>query len=248
LPGNGSRVGARHLAAWLFGIGAIITPFFFGTALGAIMTGRVPSNGTGNPASSWWNPTSIAVGVLAVAVAAFLSAVYLVVEADRRGLTELLGYFRIRAAYAGIVGILAGVVAAIALHADSERMFQRYVHRSIPLLAIGVVALAVAFWMVAVGSTRRVRIPAIIGVAALVWAWGVAQYPYLLPFSMTIANGSGASQSLHWLLIWFVVALLTVVPLLVVLYVLDQRGELEEDPTTSRPEPMLGAHGGSASR
>jgi cytochrome d ubiquinol oxidase subunit II len=242
---DAARAGGRHIAAWLFGIGAIITPFFFGTAVGAIMSGRVPSNGHGNPASSWWNATSITVGVLVVAVSAFLSAAYLVAESDRRGMAELHDYFRDRAAIAGVVGLLAGIAAAFALHSDSLRMFHRFVHRSIPLLAVGVVALAVTFVLALRGRTRRIRIPAVIGVAALVWAWGVAQYPYLLPFSMTISSGAGASQSLHWMLIWFLVALVTVVPLLVVLFVLDQRGELGEDPTMSRPEPTPKPHPGS---
>lgn len=235
---DAARAGGRHLAAWLFGIGAIITPFFFGTAVGAIMAGRVPSNGRGNPASAWWNATSITVGVLVVAVATFLSAAYLVAESDRRGAAELHDYFRNRAAVAGIVGLLAGIAAAFALHADSLRMFHRFAHRSIPLLAVGVIALAVTFVMAVLGRTRRIRIPAIIGVTALVWAWGVAQYSYLLPFSMTISSGAGASASLRWLLIWFLVALVVLVPFLVVLFVLDQRGELGEDPTTSGPEPL----------
>ncbi len=46
---------AAHVAGWLFGLGAIITPFFFGTAVGAIMAGRVPADGSGDPVSSWWN-------------------------------------------------------------------------------------------------------------------------------------------------------------------------------------------------
>jgi cytochrome d ubiquinol oxidase subunit II len=38
----------------------------------------------------------------------------------------------------------------------------------------------------------------------------------------------------RWLLAWFLVALVVLVPALGLLYVLDQRGELGEDPTTSR--------------
>jgi hypothetical protein len=49
--------------------------------------------------------------------------------------------------------------------------------------------------------------------------------------------------TLHWLLAWFVVALLLVVPALSVLYTLDQRGHLGEDPTTSRADHEPGASG-----
>jgi cytochrome d ubiquinol oxidase subunit II len=76
-------------------------------------------------------------------------------------------------------------------------------------------------------------------VTALVWSWAVAQAPYLLPFSLTIADGAGAPATLRWLVIWAAVAALTVVPLLVLLYVIDQRGRLGEDPTVRRsPEEL----------
>lgn len=74
-----------------------------------------------------------------------------------------------------------------------------------------------------------------VGVAALVWSWAVAQSPYLLPFTLTIAEGAGAAATMRWLLIWAAAAALLVMPALFLLYLLDQRGELEEDPATSAP-------------
>lgn len=233
---DAARAGGRHVTAWLFGLGAILTPFFFGAALAGIVDGRVPPDGSGDPVSSWWNGFSVAVGILVVAMGAFLSATYLVVEAARREVPEMRAYFRIRALVAGGAALLAGIAAAVELHIDELQMFQRFVHRSIPLLVIGLLALAAAFVMALRGIARGLRIVAALGVAALVWAWGVAQYDYLLPFKLTIAQGAGASVTMHWLIGWAIVALVTVVPLLVLLYTLDQRDELSEDPTMSAPD------------
>ncbi len=233
---DAARAGVRQVTGWLFGLGAIITPFFFGTAIGAIMSGRVPPDGSGDPVTSWWNPVSITVGLLAVAMGAFLSATYLVVESARRGVHELHGYFRIRALVAGVVAFACGIAAGIALHADQLTMFQRLVHRSIALLVVGVLALAVTFVMALRGKARGLRVVAALGVAALIWAWAVAQYPYLLPFGLTISAGAGASITMDWLIGWFIVAVVTVIPTLIFLYVLDQRGDLGEDPTTSASE------------
>ena len=72
-------------------------------------------------------------------------------------------------------------------------------------------------------------------------AWGVAQYPYLLPFSLTIADGAGSPVTLHWVLACALVALFTVGPALGLLFVLDQRAPMGEDPTTSR-EVTLSSH------
>jgi len=234
---DAARRGTRHLAGWLFGIGSVLTPFFLGAALGAVLSGRVPAgNAAGDELTSWWNLTSVSVGLLAVAMGAFLSAVYLVVEARRRGLPGLRNYFRIRAVGAGVAGLVLGAVALAALRADERQMFDRIVGRSWALIIIGVVALVATFALAVRGATRGVRVVAAVGVAALVWTWGVAQYPYLLPFDLTITAGAGAAVTQRWLLAWFVVALLVIGPALVLLYVLDQRGELGEDPTTSSTE------------
>ena len=68
----------RH-RAWLglvFAAASILTPFFLGAAVGGIASGRVPlGNAEGDPITSWWNPTSIMVGVLAVVTGAYLAAV-----------------------------------------------------------------------------------------------------------------------------------------------------------------------------
>jgi cytochrome d ubiquinol oxidase subunit II len=232
---DAARAGARHLAGWLFGVGSVLTPFCLGATLGAIMTGRVQVGDAGNELSSWLNATSAAIGLLAVATGAFLAAVYLVAEAHRRQTPDLRDYFRVRALAAGVAAVVLGAVALGALWADERKMFDRLVGRSWLLLILGLLALAVAFLLASRGAIRGLRLVSAAGVAALVGAWGLAQYPYLLPFTLTISAGSGAAVTLRWLLVWFVVALIMVVPALVLLYLLDQRGDMGEDPATARP-------------
>ncbi|MDI1463977.1 cytochrome d ubiquinol oxidase subunit II [Catellatospora sp. KI3] len=238
---DAAREGRRHVAGWLFGLGSILTPFCFGTVLGALAAGRVPvGNAAGNEITSWWNPVSILTGVLAVASGAFLSAVYLVAEARRRDLPDLERYFWTRAIAAGAVGLVAGAAAAIALHGDNPQMFDRLVSRSIPLLLIGVIALAATMYLARRAVVRGLRVVAAVGVAALIWSWAVAQAPYLLPFTLTIDDGAGAAPTLRWVLIWTVIALLAIIPALALLYSLDQRStDLGEDPATARPETDL---------
>lgn len=226
---DAARAGARHLSGWLFGIGSILTPFCLGAALGGVMSARVPANGVGDQLTSWLNPTSIAVGLLAVAMGAFLSAIYLVMEAHRRDLVALQHYFRVRAAAAGLAGLVLGITALVALRADEREMFDRVLDRSWALIVVGAFGLAATFLLAGRGTPRGTRITAAAGVAALVWTWGVAQYPYLLPFQLTIDDGAGADVTQRWLLAWFVVALLVIGPALLLLYTLDQRSALGED-------------------
>src|SRR6266498_6059180 len=70
-------------------VSSILTPFALGTIIGGIASGRVPvGNAQGDLVDSWLNPTSILIGVIAVATAAYLAAVYLAADAARIGHSE----------------------------------------------------------------------------------------------------------------------------------------------------------------
>src|SRR5262249_49251268 len=70
----------------VFSLSSLLTPFALGAAVGGIASGRV---GVGNPGgslvTSWLNPTSIAIGALAVASAAYTAGGFLGGDAPRRG-------------------------------------------------------------------------------------------------------------------------------------------------------------------
>src|SRR5207244_4390915 len=67
-----TRTSEQRAHGAVFAASSVITPFFFGTVVGGIASGRVPAGGSGDPMSSWINPTSILGGVLAVLVCAYL--------------------------------------------------------------------------------------------------------------------------------------------------------------------------------
>jgi len=72
------------------------------------------------------------------------------------------------------------------------------------------------------------RVLAVGAVVTMVWAWGVAQFPYLLPQSVTISQAAAVSATLEEILIVFVVAVVVVLPSLFWLYALAQRDIVEE--------------------
>jgi cytochrome d ubiquinol oxidase subunit II len=75
-------------------------------------------------------------------------------------------------------------------------------------------------------------------VAAMIWAWGVAQYPYLLPETLTISAGAADQDTLIEVLIVFGIAVVLVLPALGLLYTLAQRSMLEgegEPPSPASP-------------
>ncbi|MBK5230768.1 MAG: cytochrome d ubiquinol oxidase subunit II, partial [Thermoleophilia bacterium] len=99
---------ARGLGA-IFALSSVIVPFAMGAAIGGIVSGRVPvGNAQADPWSVWLNPTSILIGVLAVATGAYLAAVFLAGDARDIDLPDMVRAFRARALGAGVV---AGLIA-----------------------------------------------------------------------------------------------------------------------------------------
>ena len=63
---------------------------------------------------------------------------------------------------------------------------------------------------------------------AVVVAWGVAQWPYILPETLTFSQAAGDETTLWWVVAVFGVALVVVVPSIALLFRLDQKSRLEE--------------------
>ena len=102
VPADRREPTGRRAAGAVFAISSVVTPFFLGAAAGAIACGRVPvGNAAGDPWTSWLNPTSVLVGLLAIAMCAYLAAVFLVADARRRSEPALAAYFLRRATLAG---------------------------------------------------------------------------------------------------------------------------------------------------
>ncbi len=103
---------------------------------------------------------------------------------------------------------------------------------ALPLVIVSL-ACGAAVLVLLTGNARRGARPLAVGaVAAMIWAWGVAQHPYLLPQQLTIADAAAPSATLTSVLIVFGVAVVVVLPSLALLFILVQRNFVEE---TSKP-------------
>jgi cytochrome d ubiquinol oxidase subunit II len=223
------RGGGRRLAERLFGLSSLLTPFFLGTVVGAIASGRVPvGNAAGDPVSSWLNPLSLVIGALFVATSAYLAAVFLVSDARRARTPDLERYFARRALAAAFAAGALAVAGIVALHADARSVYDGLTGNALPLVIVSLVCGAAVPVVLHRAAPRGARPLAVAAVVAVVWGWGVAQHPYLLPQALTIDAGAAPSATLTTLLIVFGVAVVLVVPSLGLLFTLAQRGAIEE--------------------
>ncbi|HMN99347.1 MAG TPA: cytochrome d ubiquinol oxidase subunit II [Miltoncostaeaceae bacterium] len=222
-------LGVRRVYGALFGIASLLTPFFLGAALGGIASERVPpGDASGDLLTSWANPSGVVVGLLAVAACAFLAAVYMVTEARHAADPAMERYFRHRAMVAAAVTAALAVAGILVLREDAPYVGDRLTGEALPLvIAAAVLGVGTPVLLVR-GHPAWSRLLAAGSVAAVAWAWAVAQWPYLLPTRLTVDDAAGDPQTLAWVLVIFVTAIVVVVPPLVLLFTLAQRGRLEE--------------------
>jgi cytochrome bd ubiquinol oxidase subunit II len=223
-----ARAGGRRLSDVTFGIASVLTPFFMGTVVGAVVSGRVPTgNAQGDLVTSWLNPLSLVLGALFVTTGVYLAAVFLVSDARRFGDTDLAGYFAARARVAAVVAGALAVAGIFALRADARFVYDGLTGDGLPLVVLSLVCGLAALVLLWRAARRGVRPLAVAAVVAVVWGWGVAQYPYLLGTHLSVPEAAAPTATLWALTVVAAVALAVVVPAMTLLFVLQQRGRLE---------------------
>jgi len=220
---------ARRAAGATFALSSVLTPFFMGAVVGAIASGNVPAAGNGDAFSSWLEPLPLLTGAMFVATGAYLSAVFLVGDARRAGEPDLERYFVRRALAAAAVAGVAAAFGLVELHAEARYIFDRLVAGGLPLVILSVVCGVGLLAVLLRGGRRPLRPLAAGAVVAVIWGWGVAQFPYLLPTSLRIDQAAAPDPTLVTVFIVFAVAAVLVLPSLGLLYTLSQRDLLEAE-------------------
>jgi cytochrome d ubiquinol oxidase subunit II len=218
----------------LFSVASFLTPFALGTMLGAIMSGRVPpGNAAGGLISSWLNPTSLLIGVLAVVLSAYMAAVYLGADAARHHEQPLVEAFRRRALLAGACAGALATVGLPILHADAHRIFERLLTG--PGLIGSVISLLAGVATLSLVATRRfewARISAALAVAGLIIAWALAQAPTLLP-GLSLGQAAASNTTIIALIVAIAMGVIVLFPALGLLFSLFLRGGFDAAATSA---------------
>jgi cytochrome d ubiquinol oxidase subunit II len=215
-PSHGPTAG---LLARVFAIGSIITPLMLGVSLGTLASGRIVlTNGsvTGGFFDTWQMPFAWAVGALALALFAYLAALYLAVEAP----PELRDDFRARALGAALAsGALAVLVLVLGRSAQPPIYADPFGKPwALPLGAATTLAALGALWAL---WQRRFFLARALGVGQVVlilWGWAGAQYPFLVPPQLTLSDAAAPPATLRLLLIALIAGALVLFPSFYYLY------------------------------
>jgi cytochrome d ubiquinol oxidase subunit II len=212
----------------VFAIASVVTPVLLGTVVGAIVSGnagaaaaRLPTT-PGAPSPSyvslyvapWLAPFPLAVGALALAMFAFLAAVYLGVREP-----ALRDAFRRRALWsAGAMFVAAFGALAVSgmttphVMGGLTRGGALVLQLLIAVAALGAIyALYARHWHVA-------RVAAAAQVSLILWGWVLVQAPYVVPPTMTIRDAAAPRVTLALLLAALAAGAVILLPALAYLF------------------------------
>jgi cytochrome d ubiquinol oxidase subunit II len=241
LRGQAATINEARVLGALFALSSVLIPFCLGAVVGGIASGRVEvGNATGDPWSSWLNPTSVLIGVLAIATGAHLAAVYLAGDSQRADLPDLVAAFRARALASGLVcGVLALAGIAV-LRSDARDLYDGLTSGGglamVVVSALGGVATLALVWRSRFGMAR---FTAALAVVAIVVGWALAQDPYVLPGQLTLHQAAASNAVLSAVVIGIGIGSAILGPSLWFLYRLVLQGRLDQsyEPLHQRFEP-----------
>lgn len=214
---------------YIFGAASVITPLLLGMCLGAVSSGNLRViNGQvrfegGIP---WLAPISLVIAALALALCAYLAAIYLILETSG----VLREDFRRRALYAGTAVVVLAVLMLPLLAVEAPHLLRDlFQPRAWPVLAIGIISALVSGWALWQRRFQLARVSAVIQIVALLGGWGLAQYPYIIYPDITLTNSAAPQGTLAFVMISLPFGLALLIPSLYLLFKVFKAGTLEPE-------------------
>jgi cytochrome d ubiquinol oxidase subunit II len=202
-PQSARGVGVfRSRRGWgaVFGAASVVTPVLLGMCLGAVSSGAVRVVGrevVGTGGIAWLTPLALLMGALALALCAYLAAVFLANETAG----ALREDFRTRALVAGTVVVALSGAALPFVRSEARHLWDGLVGgAATPLLAAGVVAALLSGWWLKRRRYRLARISSVVQVSCLLAGWAVAQSPYIVYPDVTLASAAAPRSTLLFIL------------------------------------------------
>jgi cytochrome bd ubiquinol oxidase subunit II len=193
---------ARAPLVWghVFGAASMFTPLLLGASLGAISAGGIRvMDRTLAPGSEWaWlGLFPLATGILALAICAYLAAVYLTVET--RG--ELREDFRRRALGVWLAGGAISIGVLLLTYLEAPRLWSELTGGLAAVAVVAGVLLAPASGLALLRRRFELaRVLAVGQVILILTGWALAQRPYLIYPDVTLTESAAPEATLMFVL------------------------------------------------
>jgi cytochrome bd ubiquinol oxidase subunit II len=197
---TGSGQAGRRWGA-VFGAASVMTPVLLGMSLGAVSSGAIhieAGNVTFNGVvPAWLEPVSLFMGALALALCAYLAAVFLVNETAG----EMREDFRTRALLAGTAVVGLSAVLLPLVRAQAPHLWAGLVGGpATPVLVPGIIAALLSGWWLRQRRYRLARVSAVVQIVCLLAGWAIAQSPYIIYPGLTLLQAAAPQSTLLFIL------------------------------------------------
>lgn len=184
----------------VFASASVVTPLLLGVSVGTIAAGRVRlptgQNFVADYVSPWLTLFSASVGVFTLLLFAFLAAVYLTVEADD---ADLQNDFRRRAIGAGLGLFFTAFSTLLLAWREAPLVWHGLIlaPRALPMHLLTGICATLALWALWRRHFALARAAAAVQVSLILWGWALAQYPWMLPPTLSIQDAAAPAVTLR---------------------------------------------------
>ena len=218
---------ARDRWSATFAVASVVTPVVLGISIGALATGdvgaaaeRIEKGGVSFAdgfVKPWLGVFPVATGLFALALFAFLAAVYLAYGAKTDDLREA---FRKRALGAAVAVAVLAALALFTSYREAPRVAGGVTGSAwaLPLHVLTAIAAIGAIVALVKRSYGAARVTAAAQVTFILWGWVLSQYPFVVPDTLTIRDSVAPRATLTLLFIGLAVGTLILAPALRYLY------------------------------
>jgi cytochrome d ubiquinol oxidase subunit II len=195
-----------------FFLGSVLVAFVQGAAIGAMMRGIPVADGQyAGTTFGWVHPFSIFTGLGLVLGYALLGACWLVLKSE--GTLRDWAYARIPWLAVAVLVVL-GLAFTIAVTVDAGAIGQSNLQARSWGLVFPIAGVAALLGVIGSARARRDRLPFALTISFFLAAYltlGVMAWPYMIPYSVTVANAAAPDASLKFFLFGGVVVLPVIV-------------------------------------
>ena len=179
------------------------------------------------PSIPWTGGFALVVAVLAVALCTQLAASFLTLRLVRLGQSTRAEAFRRRALQSGGAVLVASVAALIVGGAEAPAFTHRLLDTALPAVIVALLALVASLSAFAARRYRLARWATVLGAAAIVWGWIIAQAPHLIG-QLTIRGAAASHSALTAVAVAVGIVLISVLPAVYLLFAMFARPLSEE--------------------
>ena len=138
----------------------------------------------------------------------------------------MVEYFRRRAVVTAVVAGVVTFAGIFVLHHDDPFLYSGLTSRGLPAVIVSALCGLGSLALLIRHAAHGARLLAAAAVGTIVLGWGMAQWDYVLPQSLTVAQAAAPSGTIAAVLVATGLAVALLGPSFVLLYTLDQRSLL----------------------